>query len=172
MTRIILASLLLFTAFSLAASAQTQGGAVWQVDKYDIDVDLPQTVDGREAVIQATLVVKNVSSSPASTMTLRISPSAKVSAVMVNGTPHDFSGGEEKLAGTRTLQRVVLRLPPVRPTTSAQISLTYTLSIKDNGDAAVFSPTASHLLPLAFWYPTPTNWYYSRGGDFQRSACV
>jgi len=166
MTRILLASLLLITAFSLALSAQTQGGAVWQVDKYDIDVDLPQAVDGRDAAIRATLSVRNVSSSPASTMTLRLSPSAKVSAVTVDGTSHEFSGGEEKLAGTRTLQRVILRLPPVRPTASVQIAVTYTLSIKDNGDAAVFSPPASHLLPLSFWYPTPTNWYYSRGGDF------
>ena len=166
MTRKLLASFLLIAAFSFAAFAQTRGGAVWQVDRYDLDVTLPQTVDGRDAVIQATVEVKNVSSSPASTMTLRISPSAKVSAVMVNGTSHDFSGGEEKLAGNRTLQRVVLRLPPVRPTASVQVSLTYTLSIKDNGDAAVFSPPSSHLLPLSFWYPTPTNWYYSRGGDF------
>ena len=116
MTRILLASLLLITAFSLALSAQTQGGAVWQVDKYDIDVDLPQAVDGRDAAIRATLSVRNVSSSPASTMTLRLSPSAKVSAVTVDGTSHEFSGGEEKLAGTRTLQGVILRLPPVRPT--------------------------------------------------------
>jgi len=166
MTRILLASLLLIAAFSLVASAQTRGGAVWQVEKYDLDVNLPQTVDGRDATIQAKLVVKNVSSSPASTMTLRISPSAKVSAVTVNGTSHDFSGGEEKLAGTRTLQRVILRLPSVRPSATVQVAVTYTFSIKDNGDAAVFSPPASHLLPLSFWYPTPTNWYYSRGGDF------
>ncbi len=166
MTRTLLASLFLIAAFSLTVSAQTRGGAVWQVDRYDIDVNLPQAVDGRDAAIQAKLAVKNVSSSPASTLTLRISPSAKVSAVTVDGASHDFSGGEEKLAGTRTLQRVILRLPSVRPGATVQIAVSYTLTVKDNGDAAVFSPPASHLLPLSFWYPTPTNWYYSRGGDF------
>jgi len=156
----------LIAVFTICASGQTQGGAVWQVERYDIDVTLPQTVEGRDSAIRAALVVKNVSTGPASTLTLRISPFAKVTAVSVNGASHDFSGGEEKLTANRTLQRVILRLPSVRPSGSVKIEVAYTFSIKDNGDAAVFSPPASHLLPLAFWYPTPTNWFYSRGGDF------
>ncbi|MBX3283290.1 MAG: hypothetical protein KF756_12515 [Acidobacteria bacterium] len=165
MIKKLLAIFLLVLALAAAAAAQTTGGAVWQVEKYDLDVTLPQTFDGRGATIQATLDLKNVSSSPASTLTMRISPSAKVSATTVNGGSSDFSGGEESLTGNRTLQRVVLRLPSVRSGGSVKVVVNYVLSIKDNGDAAVISPVGSHLLPLSFWYPTPTNWFYSRGAD-------
>ncbi|HMU33186.1 MAG TPA: hypothetical protein PKC89_04925 [Pyrinomonadaceae bacterium] len=166
MTTKLLASLLIVLAFAVGTFAQIRGGAVWEVAKYDLDVALPQTFDGREAAIKATLDVKNISPSAASTLTLRISPFAKVSAVSVNGAAQDFSGGEEKLVGNRTLQRVVLRLPSVRASGTVKVEVTYTLTLKDNGDAGVFSPVGSHLLPLSFWYPTPTNWYYSRGADF------
>ena len=28
------------------------------------------------------------------------------------------------------------------------------------------SPVSSHFLPLSFWYPTPTSWFFNRGADY------
>src|SRR5205814_7229538 len=89
--------------------------ATWQVQKYDLDVTLPQDEKGRSVSVKATLNLKNVSGKPASTLTLRISPSAEITAVKINGSIADFAKSEEKITPASSLQRIVLRLAPVAP---------------------------------------------------------
>src|SRR5215212_556145 len=69
--------------------------ATWQVVKYDISATLPASDSDRNLTAKAKLDIKNVSSRPASTLTLRISPNAEVSAVSVNGGTNEFTKRED-----------------------------------------------------------------------------
>src|SRR6478672_714828 len=88
--------------------------ATWQVQRYDISATLPPNPSDRNLTAKAKVDIKNISGRPASTLTLRISPNAEVSAVAVNGTTADFTKGEEKIANG-SLQRIVVRIPSVQP---------------------------------------------------------
>src|SRR5215207_492653 len=106
--------LLLFIATALPAFSQddTRPVATWQVVRYDIAAGLPHADSDRNLTSKARLDLKNVSARPASTLSLRISQSAVISAVTINGGPAEFTKSEEKL-GTGSLQRVVVRVPSV-----------------------------------------------------------
>src|SRR5436190_3455992 len=78
----------------------------WQVQRYDLAVNLPQDEKARQISVQATLDLKNVSDAPAGGLTLRISPSADVSTVKVNGTSVDPTKSVEKISASSTLQRI------------------------------------------------------------------
>src|SRR5262245_23491786 len=78
-------------------SAQTTATATWRVQSYDVNVTLPADEKARAANIHAVVVVKNVSSGPAGTLTFRISTAADVSAVQINGSTADFGKSEEKI---------------------------------------------------------------------------
>lgn len=153
--------------FILSAFGQddTRVSATWQVQKYDISVTLPPAETERYVGIRAKVEARNVSSRPASTMTLRISPSAEISSVSVNGTSVDFSKREEKI-GTGSLQQLVVRIPTVPPAASTAIEVAYRLSVKDNSGLAAISSTGSQFLPLSYWYPTPNSWFFARGADY------
>lgn len=140
--------------------------ATWQVQKYDIGVALPQTESDRSMTVKAVLSVKNVSTSPASTLTLRISPNAEISAVNVGGSVADFTKREEKINAAASLQRIVVRIPSVQPGGLASVSVDYKLDVKENSGVGVLSPLASQFIPLSFWYPTPNSWYFARGADY------
>ena len=71
---------------NLVAQDETRVSATWQVQKYDITATLPQADSDRNLAVKARLDAKNVSSRPASTMTLRISTAADISSVAVNGS--------------------------------------------------------------------------------------
>src|SRR5215203_1812285 len=90
---------LILSLFAGLTSAQDDAriAATWQVVKYDIAATLPQAETDRNLTSKARLELKNVSSRPASTLTLRINNSAVVSAATVNGSTADFTKGEEKL---------------------------------------------------------------------------
>ena len=83
-----------FFALSFCFSAHGQDDArvtaTWQMQKYDIAATLPANDSDRNLTSKAKLEIKNVSSRPATTLTLRISPSAEVSAVTVNGGDERF----------------------------------------------------------------------------------
>ncbi len=150
---------------SLLAQDDTRVAATWQVQKYDISVTVPQAESDRNINIKAIVDARNASARPASTMTLRLSPSAEVSSVTVNGTSGEFSKREEKV-GTGSLQQIVVRIPSVAPAATTSVELTYRLAIKDNSGLAAISPAGSQFLPLSFWYPTPNSWFFARGADF------
>ncbi|MBV9217504.1 MAG: hypothetical protein JO053_15160 [Acidobacteria bacterium] len=151
------------SAFSI--SAQTSASATWRVQSYDLTVGLPSETNGRSAALRATLAVRNVSSAPAGTLTLRISTAAEVSAVQINGSAVEFGRSEEKINSAVSLQRIAIRLVPVAPGGTATAILDYKLTLKDNSGLAAISPAGSQFLPLSFWYPTPNSWYFARGAD-------
>ncbi len=158
---------LLFT-FAISAFAQDESRAsiTWQVQKYDITTTLPQAETERNLTIKANLNLKNVSSGAASRLTLRISPNAEVSAVRVNDAAADFTKAEEKIDGSRTLQRIVVRVPSVQPNATFTVAVDYKLNVKENSGLNALSSVGSQFLPLSFWYPTPNSWYFARGADF------
>lgn len=148
------------------AQADTRASATWRVQKYDIAATLPQDIKERTLGAKATLTLLNVSTAPAGTLTLRISPNAAVSAATVNGNTADFSKTEEKINGSNTLQRIVLRFPATAPGGTVTAAIDYKLSVKDNSPLSVISPAGSQFLPLSYWYPTPNSWYFARGADY------
>ncbi len=161
----LIAILTLVFCATLAAQDDTRVAATWQVQKYDISATFPQSESDRNLSVKAKVEARNASARPASTMTLRISPAADVSAVTVNGTAIEFSKREEK-TGTGSLQQVVVRLPSVAPSGTVSVEVTYRLAVKDNSGLAAISSTGSQFLPLSYWYPTPNSWYFARGADY------
>ncbi|MFN0140961.1 MAG: tetratricopeptide repeat protein [Pyrinomonadaceae bacterium] len=153
---------------SVSAFAQTPtrtASATWQVQKYDLNVTLPQDERSRSMTVKAILNLKNVSSSPAGTLTLRISPFAEVSAVKINDASVDFSKNEEKLTSATSLQRIGVRFASIAPNGVVSATVDYKLTVKDNSSLNTLSPVGSQFLPLSFWYPTPNSWFFTRGGD-------
>src|SRR5690349_1453470 len=159
--------LLLSLLFVIPAVGQddTRVSATWQVQKYDIAATVPQSETDRNLAVKAKVEARNASARPASTMTLRISPAADISAVTINGTASEFSKREEK-TGTGSLQQIVVRMPSVAPSGTVAVEVTYRLNVKDNSGLAAISSTGSQFLPLSYWYPTPNSWFFARGADY------
>ena len=161
-----LAGIVLFLLIcQFPAYAQTApAAATWQVQKYDLDVTtLPD--NGRSVAVKAILTLKNVSGNPASTLTLRITPSADVATVKINEISGLFSKSEEKINPSTNLQRVAIRFALVSPDALVTATVEYKINLKDNSALSAVSPTASQFLPLSFWYPTPNSWFFTRGAD-------
>ncbi len=158
--------IILISFFAVFTQDESRATATWQVQKYDITATLPQNETDRNLTVKAALTVKNVSGSPASTLTLRLSSGAEVSSITVNGATADFSKREEKINAATSLQRIVIRIPAAKPNGNVIASVDYKLSVKDNSGLNALSPISSHFLPLSFWYPTPNSWYFARGADF------
>jgi tetratricopeptide (TPR) repeat protein len=156
---------LFFVSF-INAQDESRASITWQVQKYDITATLPQAETERNLTVKAVLNLKNVSSGAASRLTLRISPNAEISAVRVNDAATDFSKAEEKIDASRTLQRIVVRVPSVQPNATFSVAVDYKLNVKENSGLNALSSAGSQFLPLSFWYPTPNSWYFARGADF------
>lgn len=157
-------SLFTFT-FNIFAQDESRASKTWEVVKYDLTATLPADEKNRYLIVKANLELKNVGTTAASRLTLRISPSAEVSAVNINGTAAEFSKGEEKL-GSGTLQRIILRSPSVQPNSNFSVSVDYKLKNDANSGLNALSSIQTQFLPLSFWYPTPNSWYFARGGDY------
>ena len=156
----------IFFSISVFAQDDSRNLLTWQVQKYDITATLPQNDADRNLSAKAVLNLKNISSSAASSLTLRISQSATVSAITINGAAVDFSKREEKINEGNSLQKISIRIPSVQPNGNLTATVDYKLNVKENSGLNALSPAGSQFLPLSFWYPTPTSWYYPRGGDF------
>lgn len=160
------AAIAVFSFFSLAsAQDEVRLSATWQVKKYDLAVSLPQTESDRSVSVRSIVTVMNVSPRPATTLTLRISPNATISAVTIEGSPADFSKREEKI-GSAALQQVVIRISPIAPGGTIRAGVDYKLLVKDNSGVAAISALGAQFLPLSFWYPTPNSWFFARGADY------
>lgn len=154
---------LIFTfVFDISAQDETRIAAAWQVKKYDITVS---TAD-RFLTAKAILNVQNVGGGAGTTLTLRISPKAEVSAVAVNGAAGTFSKREEKLGANSSLQRIVVNVPSTPPNGNLTVAIDYKLKVDENSGLNEISLLGTQFLPLAFWYPTPNSQYSSRGADF------
>ncbi len=139
--------------------------ATWQVQKYDLDVTLPQDEKTRSVSVKAILNLKNVSGKPASTLTLRISTAAEVSNVKINDSLADFTKREEKINAVTNLQTIALRLAPISPDGLLTAMIEYKINLKENTALGAISPNAAQFLPLSYWYPTPNSWYFTQGAD-------
>ncbi|MEP6849733.1 MAG: tetratricopeptide repeat protein [Acidobacteriota bacterium] len=139
--------------------------ATWQVQKYDINVTVPQNGADRSMTVKAVLTLKNVSNGQAGTVTLRISPSAEISAVSVGGATADFTRREEKINASASLQRIAVRVPSVPAGGTLTATIDYKLNVKENSGSGLITPAGAQFLPLSFWYPTPNSWYFARGAD-------
>jgi tetratricopeptide (TPR) repeat protein len=148
----------LISAFVTASVAQTS--ATWQVSSYDLAVTLPTAETAREMNVRAKLELKNVSARPASSLTLRISPNATVSAVSLNGTNADFTKAEDG-----NLQRIAVRVPSVAAGGTLSAIVDYKIALKDNTGVSMLSAAGSQFLPTSYWYPTPNSWFFPRGAD-------
>ncbi len=143
--------------------AQVGASATWRVQKYDLDVNLQN--DQRTLTSRAILTLKNVSTLPATSLTFRISPSAEVSTLKINDATAEFLKTEEKL-GSGTIQRISTKFASVPAGGTVTAVVDYKLTVKDNTGLSALSPVGSQMLPLAFWYPTPNSWFFSKGADF------
>lgn len=160
-------TLLIFTfVFSVFAQDDNRSAISWEVQKYDITANLPNSETDRNVNIKAVLNLKNISGSSGSRLTLRISEAADISAVKVNNSVADFSKGLEKINETQNLQRIIVRLPPIQPNANFTVEVNYKLNTKENSGLSAVSPIGSQFLPLSFWYPTTTSWFFAGGADF------
>ncbi|MBK9767136.1 MAG: hypothetical protein IPP63_08975 [Chloracidobacterium sp.] len=58
-----------------------------------------------------------------------------------------------------------MRFPAINADATLTASVEYRLNLKENTSLATISPIGTQFLPLSFWYPTPTSWFFNRGGD-------
>ena len=161
------AILFAFILFTYSALAQTDNRAskTWEVQKYDITATLPTVETDRFLNVRAVLNLRNASASPASSLTLRISPAAEIAGVKTNGATADFTKGEEKV-GSGTLQRIILRGVSAPAGGNLAVEVTYKIKVDENTGLSALAPVGSQFLPLSFWYPTPNSWFFARGADF------
>ena len=164
-SNIAFAFILLVFSLSVYSQGDTRASATWRVQKYDITATLPQDEKDRNLAVKAVLTLMNVSSGPAPTLTLRISPNAAVSAISINGSTADFSKSEEKINASNSLQRLGIRFPSASAGAVVTAIVDYKLSNKENSALNALSPTGAQFLPMSFWYPTPNSWYFARGAD-------
>ncbi len=160
-------SILFFAVFSEAAgqdAVRSGPSATWQVQKYDLDVTVPPDAS-RTLSVKALLNIKNVSGQPATTLTLRIAPSAEVSSVRVNDSVIDFAKAQESAGSVGNLQRITMRLPSAASGSVINTSVEYKIKLADNSALGSITSSSSIFLPLSFWYPTPNSWFFPKGGD-------
>jgi len=157
--------LLIFFAFSAFAQTDNRASKTWEVQKYDISATLPAAENDRFMNSRAVLTLKNVSTNPATSLTLRISPSAEVSSVKINNATADFTKGEEKV-GSGTLQRIILRGVSAQAGGNITVEVNYKIKVDENSGLNALSPAGAQFLPLSFWYPTPNSWFFTRGADY------
>lgn len=155
---------LIWTVISAASTLpqdETRTVVAWQVKKYEIEVSLSERVlNGK-----ASLSLQNIGNTAASRVTLRINEKAEVSSVTINGVATTFTKGQERL-GTQNIQRIIVNLPAVQPSSTIALTVEYKLKVEENTGLSSISPTWSQFLPLSFWYPTPNSFYAPRGADF------
>ncbi len=143
---------------SALVRAQDEGRAVWQVQRYDINV----SVAGRELAGRAVVTVKNVGNAAGSTVTLRLAKAAVVSAIKVNDNVADYRPGEEARGG---LARLTVTIPSAAPNSTVQIAVEYKFPVAANSGLAAVSPVSSQFLPASVWYPSASNPYSTRGTE-------
>lgn len=151
--------------FAPGVVAQTEGRVAWQVARYEIAANLGGGAPGERALsARATVNATNVGGAPGRTLTARISPDAKVSAVTVGGAAARYAS---EVDGQTKLQMIRVSLPePVAPGGAVAVSFDYRLPVNENSGLAAVSPEGAQFLPLAYWYPTPNTPVAPRGADY------
>lgn len=156
--------LLLFT-FTALSQTENRASRTWEVQKYDIAVTMPAVETDRFINARATVSLRNASASAATILTLRISPSAEVATVKVNGAAAEFTKREEKV-GSGTLQRIIVSGVSAPANGIITVEVAYKLKVDENTGLSALSPVGSQFLPLSSWFPTPNTWFFPRGADY------
>jgi hypothetical protein len=146
---------------SLVAFSQTEGTAVWQVTKFEVNANVQQA--DRSLNGTANISAVNVGTAPGSTFTVRLNSKASVKTATVAGATTAFRTAPETKGD---LQRVVISLPgSVAPNGTTTLTINYLLPVASNTGLAAISPISSQFLPLSFWYPMPNTPLSLRGAD-------
>ena len=151
-------------AASVARAQQpVEGTAAWQVLQYDINVS---SIGASERVlaVRALLSVRNVGTGAGRTLTLRLSPDAKIESASVGSETARFTLGKDARMKLQTAQLTMpANIPPGGTITA---TLNYTLPVAENSGVASVSPEGAQFLPLSNWYPTPNTPIAPRGADY------
>jgi tetratricopeptide (TPR) repeat protein len=152
---------LIFTFCCLvSAYPQTTGPVIWQVNSFDLNVNVPAS--DRAITVVATINATNIGGSSGRTLSVRLNSKATVKSVSVGGADTTF-----RQAGERDLQRVEIALPTaVAPSATVSVAVTYGFPVENNSGLAAISPIGTQFLPLSFWYPMPNTPFAARGADF------
>lgn len=153
---------LLVSSFVAAQTSAT--AATWQVQKYDLAVQLPQD-NSRTVAVTATLSLKNISAQPATRLTLRIASAAEITSIKINGASVDAAKTPEKINPSTSLQRIATSILSAAPDSTVTAVVEYKLALRENSALASVSPVSAQFLPLSYWYPTPNSWFFARGAD-------
>jgi tetratricopeptide (TPR) repeat protein len=148
----------------LAARAQQPGAALpaWQVTSFDVSVN---AAGGERAIaVRATINARNVGNATGRTLTLRLSPSAKIESATIGGQTATFNSGKDAAAQLQTAQITLPAPVPVGGTVTA--TLDYRLNVAENSGLAAVSPLGLQFLPLSQWYPSPNTPVAPRGADY------
>ncbi len=168
-----LAAILTFCLISVhKAQETTQASAAWQVAKYDITASLSPT--DRTLAAKASLTLKNVGKGAGSNVSLRISKKAEVASVKNANGDIPFTKSEDRVPNFQVLR--VRLSQEVQPNQTVNFTVDYKISVGENSGVNAITPVNSQFLPilttnsdnaaLQLWYPTPTNPFSPRGGDF------
>lgn len=169
MTKTLTIFILLLCAFITppVVRAQQPGANLpaWQVTSFDVSVNAASASgDARAIAVRATLSARNVGGAPGRTLTLRLSPAAKIESAAVGGQTAAFNVGRDSAAQLQTAQ---LTLPaPVPVGASVTATLDYRLPVTENTGLAAVSPLGLQFLPLSQWYPAPNTPVAPRGADY------
>jgi tetratricopeptide (TPR) repeat protein len=156
----------LLAPFARAAAQQPSdaaaAGPAWQVTQYDITVT--PAPSERAFTAHAVIGVRNVGTGAGRTLTLRLSPAAKVESATAGDAGSRFTQGTD----TRTkLQTAQLQLPaPVAPGGTVNATIDYRMPVAENTGLEAVSPAGLQFLPLSNWYPTPNTSVAPRGADY------
>ena len=147
------------------ARQSAEAGAAWQVTAFDLSVNAAGAYGAERAIsARATIVARNVGGGPGRTLTLRISPAAKVEAASVGGQSARFAVGKDARAQLQTAQLTLPAPVPVGATLTA--ALDYRLPVAENTGLAAVTPLGLQFLPLSNWYPAPNTPVAPRGADY------
>jgi hypothetical protein len=152
--------LIITLCFLVPAGAQVTSPVVWQVNSFDMNVNVPSAE--RAITVVATINATNIGSGSGRTLSVRLNSKASVKSVAVGGAATTFRQGAE-----RDLQRIEIALPSaVGPSGTVSATVNYTFPVETNSGAAAISPIATQFLAESFWYPTPNTPTAVRGADY------
>jgi tetratricopeptide (TPR) repeat protein len=161
----ILVSAAFFIPSTARAQQPAEAGPAWQVTTFDLSVNAAGALGAERAIsARATIMARNVGGAPGRTLTLRLSPSAKVEAASVGGETARFQTGKDARAQLQTAQITLPAPVPVGGTLTA--ALDYRLPVAENTGLAAVTPLGLQFLPLSNWYPAPNTPLAPRGADY------
>lgn len=147
---------LLFTLFCVITTAAQDT----EIDRYNINVRVDTAASAMD--IRATLTIVNLSEAPKSRIFLRLTKSAKVTAVSVGGAPAQFDVQDDRR--TTALNQLIIS-PPSAIAGGAQANVDVTYRIEALESSGLITISASEVLvsPDSVWVPAPSTGFTTTG---------